>query len=555
MLTTRRRFIRSLGAATVAGATARIPAAAQTASRGPERASFLATYYRDYVLQLQQTLGPVQLRQMLVDQVLAAPATVSMASALEEALPADLQRVPLFMQRLQREGRGVVDGGLRAHLTDTRLGSGWGSSAYHGSVDLRGRHRIGEWEIEFGRQILELAVGQPVDHPRPLLLSAYDASYQGNGHLPVCGDSGVVTDPSWASAQGLPVRGLYSSTSLETHRDQLIEAHTTGIDVMAVSSLETGPFIEGATQLASRSLPPFTRFFWLYEHIDPDTPGRGLPLDVENLLPVIDFGRADVQEQFIADMLRLAGHFDRANYFTIERGETVYYPVWMWLSHAVRNADAFVGTVQTARDVVRARYGRELALIGGEPVQFPSASVETLNRLRAFFAVTSYGIYTPYHSEVFALELDTGYQTLTVNNILRWFDIIDTAGIETIYGGASPEYWPPSQFSFSDNAGNPPLISTTEHVERFLELLQRRVIAPRRPRFVNHTSYNEHRVGSGVEPTFARPQAIGQFDLCQSGYNGAWDDLRSVLKYFGPSLFYREAKLPALATGGERSLF
>ncbi|MBQ91022.1 MAG: hypothetical protein CL441_06325, partial [Acidimicrobiaceae bacterium] len=74
-------------------------------------------------------------------------------------------------------------------------------------------------------------------------------------------------------------------------------------------------------------------------------------------------------------------------------------------------------------------------------------------------------------------------------------------------------------------------------------------------RIVNHTSYNAHRDGDGIEPTYARQLAIGSFDFCDSGYNGAWDDLRSVLKFFGPSLFYREAKLPALATGGSTSLF
>ena len=339
---------------------------------------------------------------------------------------------------------------------------------------------------------------------------------------------------AWDVAASVPVRGRYHSLDPVVYLQQRLEAHAAGIDVFAVSTApdpdEVRRFHDMQAELERTEAPALTRFLWLYEIL-----GR-LPFLLNSVgQEIVNFDDPATYQAFILHMVELAEYF-HDNYLTIDG---TYYPIWIWKTDTIRGD--FVRAVSDARDAVRSRFGTELVIIGGEPAQFPLdptlapmpdslEAAELARRVPAFFALTHYGIYTPLFTDRYGGELSVAHTDFTIANLLAWIRIVRDQGTTNIYGRRM-EYWPPLQFGFDDRnvpgRHNPVMSASQEQLEYYVQQLHSTVVVPNRDiiRFLNHTSYNEHFEGHGLEPTLR--------------YNAGRQWLRTNSVYLGPSRTYR----------------
>ena len=81
---------------------------------------------------------------------------------------------------------------------------------------------------------------------------------------------------------------------------------------------------------------------------------------------------------------------------------------------------------------MRDRVGKELAVIGDELAQFlDTTGLE--QRLPAFLALSHYGVYTPRFTNQFVGRLSFAHTDFTIDNLLRWVQIIRDRGSDNIY--------------------------------------------------------------------------------------------------------------------------
>lgn len=494
---------------------------------------------------------------------------------------------PLFLQRFDVNGNGITYNKIYQQLVG-RDNAKWGDWNYSATLDPNADLRNDPAIVSYiDRYLQDNFSSFSMDRPftdyvkRPTIHSSLYTWYRANGPLPaaeMCRRAAPdvpTNNSSWGTAKSIPKnREMYDSRDENTRRDQMGEAHSAGIDVMAVSSFRKDEFKKGHAGLTSPADRAVAKYYWLYEHINGNSP-KALPIDYEDGLPIHNFDDPNVRTKFIANMFELAEHFDDPNYHTITDPTTglEMYPVWMWSSHIVRGAVNFARTVDYVRNEIRRTTGRELALIGGEQLQFPESvhpeeNVETMERLRAFYAVTSYGLYSGFHIEGLSEPKDEStfndlYIDATINNMKKWAEM--TRGTQnTIYGTKAnpndlygdrrnPDFWIPTEFGYHDNRGNPELRATNDQIDKFLNRVVKEVQIPFGITDIMHTSYNEHREATGLEPAQWRQQKIGFFDSCdfayndrtrdrRISYNSGYDYIRALLKKFGPSKSYKQNK-------------
>ena len=395
-----------------------------------------------------------------------------------------------------------------------RKGVELGGDTYHFGFDFDGNDRVDNADItllfDVGRRFRDGYVLDPAtDVPTLGVIAAYYPWY--------------TVDPLWDFAASVPVRGRYDSFDPVVYLRQRLEAHAAGIDIFAVSTAplpdDVRRFHDMQAELERTEDPALTRFLWLYEIL-----GR-LPFLLNDIgQEIVDFDDPTTSQTFILNMVELAGYF-HDNYLTIDG---TYYPIWIWKTDTIRGD--FVQAVSDARFAVRDRFGKELVIIGGELAQFPDLTPELVKRLPAFFAMTHYGIYSPRFTDRYRGALSVEHTDFTIENLLAWTNIVRNQGTNTIYGRRM-EYWPPLQFGFNDRnvpgRANPVLSASQEQLEYYVQRLHSAVVVPNRDiiRFLNHTSYNEHLEGHGMEPT--------------TGYNARRQWLRINSVYQGPSKTYR----------------
>ena len=424
-----------------------------------------------------------------------------------------IEHVAFWKQRLDINGDDRFDD---TDINDFigRKGAEPGGDRFHFGFDFDGNDRVDNADInvlfDVGRRFRDGYLIDPTsDVPTLGVMAAYYPWY--------------TVDPVWNVAASIPVRGRYNSLDPVVYLRQRLEAHAAGIDIFAVS---TSPFPEDVrrfhdmqAELERTEDPALTRFLWLYEIL-----GR-LPFQLNSIgQEIVNFDDPFTRQDFVVQMVELASYF-HDNYLTIDG---TFYPIWIWKTDTIRGD--FVRAVSDARDAVRGQLGKELVIIGGELAQFPDLGPELAKRLPAFFAMTHYGMYTPLFTDRYGGALSVEHTDFTIENLLAWVRIVRDQGTNTIYGRRM-EYWPPLQFGFDDRKvpgrHNPVMTASQEQLEYYVQQLHSAVVVPNRDiiRLLNHTSYNEHFEGHGMEPT--------------TGYNAGRQWLRVNSVYQGPSKTYR----------------
>ena len=424
-----------------------------------------------------------------------------------------MERVAFWKQRLDINGDDRFDD---ADIYDFigRKGAEPGGARFHFGFDFDGNDRVDNADInvlfDVARRFRDGYVIDPAsDVPTLGVIAAYYPWY--------------TVDQVWNFAASVPVRGRYHSFDPVAYLQQRLEAPVAGIDIFAVSTSprpdDVRRFHDMQAELERTEDQALTRFLWLYEIL-----GR-LPFLLNSIgQEIVDFDDPTTRQDFILHMVELASYF-HDNYLTIDGA---YYPIWIWKTDTIRGD--FVQAVSDARDAVRGQFGKDLVIIGGEPAQFPDLEPELAKRLPAFFALTHYGMYAPLFTDRYRGELSIEHTDFTIENLLAWTEIVRDQGTNTIYGRRM-EYWPPLQFGFDDRnvpgRHNPVLSASQEQLEYYVQQLHGAVVVPNRDivRFLNHTSYNEHLEGHGMEPT--------------TGYNSGRQWLRINSIYQGPSKTYR----------------
>ena len=421
-----------------------------------------------------------------------------------------IAHVPLWRQRFDITGDGRFDS---ADVYDFlgRKGELLGGTRFHFGYDFNGDDRVNNSDInilfDLYRRFPDGYAMEPT--PPPAVVAAYYPWYN--------------DDRIWKFAASIPTRGKYQSLEPEVYLRQRLEAHAAGIDIFAVSTSpdpnEVRHFHAMQAELERTEDPALTRFLWLYELL-----GR-LPYTLNTVgQEIVDFDDPLTRGRFVADMAELAGYFHE-NYLLLDEQ---YFPIWIWKTNTIRGD--FVGTVSEARETVRQEVGKDLVIIGGELAQFPVVDAELVRRLPAFFAMSHYGIYTPRFTEQFGGMLSEAHTDFTIENLAEWIRIVREQGNTTIYGGPM-RYWPPLQFGFDDRyvpgRRNPTMSASEEQLEYYIQQLDREIVTPNRDivGILNHTSYNEHLEGHGMEPTM--------------GYNGMRSWIRLYSVYRGPTNTYR----------------
>ena len=133
--------------------------------------------------------------------------------------------------------------------------------------------------------------------------------------------------------------------------------------------------------------------------------------------------------------------------------------MWIWKTDTIRGN--FVQAAEDARSAVRDRVGKDLAAIGDELAQFlDTTGLE--QRLPAFLALSHYGVYTPRFTNQFVGRLSFAHTDFTIDNLLRWVQIIRDRGSDNIYQQPMT-YWAPSQFGLDNSTGprNNPMMSAS----------------------------------------------------------------------------------------------
>ena len=423
-----------------------------------------------------------------------------------------MEHVPLWRQRFDVTGDGRFDG---ADVNDFlgRKGEPPGGQRFHFGFDLDGDDRMHNSDLNLVFDLFRrFPDGYDIDPASEATLPTMAAYYPW-----------YTVDTSWDFATSVPVRGRYQSLDPRVYLHQRLEAHAAGIDIFAVSTAGIPPqvrrFHDMQAELEATEYPALTRFLWLYEIL------FRLPFTLNEFgQEIVNFDEVKTHDLFVSNMVELADYF-HDNYLVLDGR---YYPIWIWKTDTIRGD--FVGAVSAARNAVLQQFGKELVIIGGELAQIPIVHDELLKRLPAFFAMSHYGIYTPRYTAMFDGELNAAHTDHTIDNLRAWIQIARQEGANNIYGQPMT-YWPAVQFAFDDRLvrgdTNPVLTSTPAQREYYLQQLDREIVEPNRDivRFVNHTSYNEHFEGHGVEPTV--------------GYNEGRSWLRLHSVYRGPSTTYR----------------
>ena len=479
-----------------------------TVDQASDRRLFLKTFLDGCLV----AVGVSRLPAAAFAASVTAAARVSLTSRDLRTLDDYIQSVAFWRQRFDTNGDGLFDErNLNAFLG--RKGALPRDDRFHFAFDFNGDDAATNQDIQY---LFDLTSRFPEgylldpwsDVSTVKTIAAYYPWY---------------TKPaSWDRARSTPLRGRYHSFDSSVYRQQRLEAHASGIDVFAVSTFNpdnTRQFHLMQEELERTREPELTRFLWLYEIL-----GR-LPFTLNDIgQEIVNFDNPQTRAAFVAHMVELAGYF-HDNYLTLDER---YYPIWIWKTDTIRGD--FVQAVQDARFAVRSCCGRELAMIGGELAQFPIESTELERRLPAFLAMTHYGVYTPLFTDVYGGRLSVAHTDFTISNLLRWIQIVRNQGNNTIYQRPMT-YWAPAQFGFDDTKGtrnNPPISASREELEYYVQQLDRRVVLPNQDvvSHLNHTSYNEHREGHGLEPT--------------DGYNGVRSWLQICNVYRGPSRYYRQ---------------
>lgn len=457
--------------------------------------------------------------------VSAAPASHPglVASRDLRSLDDYIEAVTFWKQRCDLNGDGLFDEQDLLEFLG-RKGAQPGDAAFHFAFDLNGDDAVGNGDIQLLFDLLTrfpegFALDPFADVTSLPTIAAYYPWYS--------------TPASWASARSTPLRGQYQSFDSTLYLQQRLEAHASGVDVFAVSTFsaqQAAQFHEMQDGLEHTYGADLTRFLWLYEIL-----GQ-LPFELNNVgQEIVDFDAPATRAAFVAHMIELAGYF-HDNYVTLD-GQ--YYPIWIWKTDTIRGN--FVQAVEDARSAVRSCCGKELAIIGGELAQLPNEARDLARRMPAFFGMSHYGIYTPRFTNVYGRRLNQAHSDFTMSNLLTWIQIVRAQGIDTVYRRPM-SYWPPTQFGFDDTKGtrnNPPMAANRDEIEYYVQQLDRQVVLPNLDivSHLNHTSYNEHREGHGLEPT--------------DGYNGgrSWLQINNV--YRGPSRYYRQTIVRDPALGSE----
>lgn len=424
-----------------------------------------------------------------------------------------MEHVPLWRQRFDVTGDGRFDS-ADVHDFLGRKGESPGGQRFHFGFDLDGDDRMHNSDVsllfDLFRRFPDGYVLDPATEATLPTIASYYPWY--------------TEDNDWDFATSLPVRGRYQSLDPRVYLHQRLEAHAAGIDIFAVSTsgrpLQVRRFHDMQAELEATEDPALTRFLWLYEIL------FRLPFTLNEVgQEIVNFDETTTRDLFVANMVELADYF-HDNYLVLDGR---YYPIWIWKTDTIRGD--FVAAVTAARSAVLQRFGKDLVIIGGELAQIPRPqNAELLKRLPAFFAMSHYGIYSPRYTTMFAGELSTAHTDFTIDNLRAWMEIARNEGANNIYGRPMT-YWPAVQFAFDDRPvrgdTNPVLRSTPAQREYYLQQLDREIVEPNRDtvRFVNHTSYNEHFEGHGIEPTV--------------GYNEGRSWLRLHSVYRGPSTTYR----------------
>jgi len=436
-----------------------------------------------------------------------------------------MERLAFWKQRLDVNGDDRFDD---SDIYDFigRKGAAPGDDRFHFGFDFDGNDQVDNADInvlfDVARRFRDGYVIDPAsDVPTLSVIAAYYPWY--------------TSVAVWNKAASVPVRGRYQSLDPVVYLRQRLEAHVAGIDIFAVStspsSDEVRRFHDMQAELERTEDPALTRFVWLYEIL------ARLPFVVGDFgREIVNFDDPTTRQDFILHMVELASYF-HDNYLTIDG---TYYPIWIWKTDTIRGD--FVHAVSDARDAVRSQFGKELVIIGSELAQFPVEepalakmqdrldAEELAKRFPAFFAMTHYGIYSPLLTDRYRGELSIEHTDVTIQNLLAWIRILRSQGTNNIYGRRM-EYWPPLQFGFDDRnvpgRHNPVMSASQEQLEYYVQQLHSTVVVPNRDiiRFLNHTSYNEHLEGHGMEPT--------------TGYNSGRQWLRINSVYLGPSKTYR----------------
>ena len=422
------------------------------------------------------------------------------------------QNVTFWRQRFDVNGDDVFNGAdVRAFID--RQATEPSDPRYNFALDVNGDDRVDGLDMTILFDLVAThargySLGSSPDGPSLQTIASYYPWYRRDTH--------------WEGVTSLPVRGTYRSQDPKVYLQQRLEAHAAGIDIFAVATFSDDlarEFHEMQAELERDYDPSVTTFLWLYEIL-----GR-LPWSFnDEAQEIVNFDEPVTRQAFVTQMVALAGYF-HVNYLTIE---DTYYPVWIWKTDTIRGN--FVGAVEAAREAVRREYGKELVIIGGELAQAPEVEPDLERRLPAFFAMSHYGIYGPTISRIYGGRLRFSLTDVTIQKLLEWVKIVRNQGAHTIYGRPM-QFWPPLQFGFDDSnfpgRNNPRLSASRTEAEYFVQQLDRLVMLPNRDiiGFLNHTSYNEHYEGHGLEPT--------------DGYNNGREWLQIGTVYRGPSKTYR----------------
>lgn len=443
----------------------------------------------------------------------ATPLDGLVSSREFQSLDAYTEAVTFWKQRVDLNADGLFDEHDLLEFIG-RKGTRPGDDAFHFGFDFKGDDTVGNDDIQLLFDLLHrFPDGFMLDPFSDVISLQTIASYY----------PWYTTPASWARARSTPLRGFYQSFDSTLYLQQRLEAHASGIDVFAVSTFnpqQARMFHDMQAGLEETHDPDLSRFLWLYEIL-----GR-LPFELNSFgQEIVDFNESSTRSAFVAHMVELSGYF-HDNYVILDDG---HYPVWIWKTDTIRGD--FVRAVEEARSAVRSCCDKKLAIIGGELAQLPAdvAVNDFANRAPGFFGLTHYGIYTPRFTDVYGGRFNQAHADFTVANLRAWIEISRSQGIDTVYQRPMI-YWPPTQFGFDDTKGtrnNPPLAASRDELEYYVQQLDRHVVSPNLDiiTHLNHTSYNEHREGHGLEPT--------------DGYNGGRSWLQILNVYRGPSRYYR----------------
>lgn len=293
---------------------------------------------------------------------------------------------------------------------------------------------------------------------------------------------------NWAATFATPLLGYYSSRSSMTIQLQNEWKHRSGIEVDIISW-------DGATAIDNfrhgyldSGVAGYRRFFYLYETEMRFGSCAGADMGAEGS-PTEQF------DVFVADFLRMAEDFSRANYFRID-GRPV---IMIWVTGCYQGD--FAGALDTIREEISTVFGQNIFIIGDELIFGGWDDPVRLARIRLFDGVASYGFYNPYYATEYGNQMSDGYLELMESSLRQWLTAIDA-----LRNGLTNEklhIFLPAFPGFQIMGNLPPLHATVEQFSRQLFMLAGLAAEfPVEGIFV--MSFNEHYEDTAVEPTIDR---------------------------------------------------